>query len=71
MKEYLESYEDVLKEQKSSEEGLTSAEAEKRLAQVGRNRLEEGKKDFAKTKFTGLDKKHMSMLYYPCRRKCS
>ena len=45
MKEYLESYEDVLKEQKSSEEGLTSAEAEKRLAQVGRNRLEEGKKD--------------------------
>lgn len=45
MKEYLESYEDVLREQKSSEEGLTSAEAEKRLAQVGRNRLEEGKKD--------------------------
>ena len=45
MKEYLESVEEVLKEQNSSEEGLSSQEAEKRLAEFGRNRLEEGKKD--------------------------
>ena len=44
MKEYLESYEEVLKEQKSSAEGLSSKEAEKRLEEFGRNRLEEGKK---------------------------
>ena len=45
VKEYLESVEEVLKEQNSSEEGLSSQEAEKRLAEFGRNRLEEGKKD--------------------------
>ena len=45
VKEYLESVEEVLKEQNSSEGGLSSQEAEKRLAQYGRNRLEEGKKD--------------------------
>ena len=42
VKEYLESVEEVLKEQNSSEGGLSSQEAEKRLAQYGRNRLEEG-----------------------------
>lgn len=45
MKEYLESVEEVLKEQNSSEQGLSSQEAEKRLAEFGRNRLEEGKKE--------------------------
>ena len=34
MKEYLESVEEVLKEQNSSEEGLSSQEAEKRLADL-------------------------------------
>ena len=44
MKEYLQSFEEVLKEQKSSAEGLSSQEAEKRLAEYGKNKLEEGKK---------------------------
>ena len=44
MKEYLSSVEDVLKEQNSSPEGLTSAEAEKRLEKFGKNKLKEGKK---------------------------
>ena len=44
MKEYLSSVEDVLKEQKSTEEGLSQAEASKRLEQVGPNKLKEGKK---------------------------
>ena len=38
MKAYLESCEDVLKAQSSSPGGLTAAEAEKRLAQVGPNK---------------------------------
>ncbi len=44
MKEYLKSCEDVLQEQQSSPEGLTTTEAEKRLSQVGKNRLKEGEK---------------------------
>ena len=44
MKEYLKSCEDVLQEQQSSPEGLTTQEAEKRLSQVGKNRLKEGEK---------------------------
>lgn len=44
MKEYLESYEDVLKQQESSPEGLSTAQAEERLEKFGRNRLQEGKK---------------------------
>lgn len=44
MKEYLSSIEDVLKEQNSSAEGLSSHEAEKRLEQFGKNKLKEGKK---------------------------
>ena len=44
MKEYLSSIEDVLKEQNSSEQGLTSSDAEKRLQQFGKNKLKEGKK---------------------------
>ena len=45
MKEYLSDYEEVLKEQKSSEDGLSSGEAEARLDKYGKNELEKGKKD--------------------------
>ncbi len=45
MKEYLENYEKVLDNVKSSESGLSSAEAESRLAQNGKNKLAEGKKE--------------------------
>ena len=44
MKEYLTSVEDVLKEQNSSPEGLTSGDAAGRLEKFGRNKLKEGKK---------------------------
>lgn len=42
--EYLSNIDEVLKEQNSTEAGLTGAEAEKRLQQYGKNKLEEGKK---------------------------
>ncbi len=45
MKFYLESAEAVLNEVKSTENGLTSAEAEKRLAANGKNKLKEAEKD--------------------------
>lgn len=45
MKYYLQSAEETLKEVKSTENGLTSAEAEKRTAEKGKNKLEEGKKE--------------------------
>ena len=44
MKYYFMSKEDVLREMGSGEDGLASAEAERRLGQYGPNRLEEGKK---------------------------
>ena len=44
MKFYLEQIENVFGHVKSSETGLSSAEAEKRLAENGKNKLEEGKK---------------------------
>ncbi len=44
MKFYLEQAETVFSHVKSSEAGLTKAEAEKRLAENGKNKLEEGKK---------------------------
>ena len=44
MKEYLENYEEVLKAQNSSDQGLSTGEAE-RLAQYGKNKLKEAKKD--------------------------
>ena len=44
MKHYSENISSVLLETKSSVEGLTSAEAEKRLAENGKNKLAEGKK---------------------------
>ena len=45
MNAYLQEKEAVLQELASTEEGLTKAEAEKRLVQYGPNRLEEAKKD--------------------------
>ena len=45
MKYYCSEVEDVLVETKSSHDGLSSAEAEKRLAENGKNKLDEGKKD--------------------------
>ena len=44
MKFYLEQVEQVFSHVKSSENGLTAAEAEKRLAENGKNKLKEGKK---------------------------
>ena len=45
MKEYLNSVEEVIKENKTSETGLSSEEAKTRLEQNGKNKLEEGKKE--------------------------
>ncbi len=44
MKEYLKSVADVMQEQNSSENGLTSQEAASRLEKNGKNKLKEGKK---------------------------
>ncbi len=44
MKFYLEQVDKVFDHVKSSENGISSAEAEKRLAENGKNKLEEGKK---------------------------
>ncbi|MBQ5390237.1 MAG: ATPase, partial [Clostridia bacterium] len=45
MKFYTETSEEVLKSVNSSENGLSSAEAEKRLEENGKNKLKEAKKD--------------------------
>ena len=58
MKYYLEEAQAVLTEVKSSENGLTSAEAENRLAQNGKNKLKEAEKE-------GLIKKIISALADP------
>ncbi len=44
MQEYLHSTEEVFEQVKSSEQGLTAAEAQKRLEEHGKNKLQEGKK---------------------------
>ena len=44
MKFYLEQVDSVFSHVKSSENGLTTAEAEKRLSENGKNKLKEGKK---------------------------
>lgn len=44
MEQYGRSIQDVFKQVKSSERGLSQAEAERRLAENGRNALQEGKK---------------------------
>ena len=53
MKAYLESCEEVLKQQGSDAAGLSSAEAGKRLEQVGYNKLQEGKKKSLLERFLG------------------
>lgn len=45
MKHYCSGIDEVLSEAKASREGLSSAEAERRLAENGKNKLAEGKKD--------------------------
>ena len=58
MKHYLQSESEVLSALETTENGLTSAEAERRLAENGRNRLAEGKK-------VGIVKRFLSQLADP------
>lgn len=51
MKFYLEPTEKVFSAVESSEKGLTSAEAEQRLAKYGKNKLKEAEKDSLFKKF--------------------
>ena len=51
MKEYLSDISEVMKENGTSEKGLTSAEAEARLEKYGRNKLRAAKKDSLFTRF--------------------
>ena len=51
MKDYLMTSEEVLKSRKSGPEGLSSADAQERLARDGRNKLAEAKKDSLLKKF--------------------
>ena len=51
MKHYLENVDDVLTELKTSSDGLASAEAEKRLAENGKNKLKEAEKESLFKKF--------------------
>ena len=51
MKHYLEESEKVLKELGTTQSGLTSVEAEKRLSENGKNKLDEGEKDSLFKKF--------------------
>ena len=53
MKAYLESCDEVLKQQGSDAAGLSSAEAAKRLEQYGHNKLQEGKKKSLLERFLG------------------
>ena len=53
MKEYLSSCEEVLKEQNSSEQGLSTGEAQPRLSRFGKNELEKGKKTSLLKRFLG------------------
>jgi len=53
MKAYLESVQDVLHAQASSADGLSMQEAEKRLAEHGPNKLQEGKKKSLIERFLG------------------
>lgn len=53
MKEYLQSYEEVLQAQHVTQEGLSTAEAAKRLEATGPNRLAEGKQVSLIQRFLG------------------
>ena len=60
--EYLSGIEEVLREQNSTDAGLTGAEAEKRLEQYGKNKLAEGKKESIITKFINELKDRMIII---------
>ena len=62
MKYYLETAEAVFEEVKSSEQGLTSEEAEKRLEANGKNKLDEAKKDSTFKKFLAQLKDPMIII---------
>ena len=62
MKYYLETAEAVFEEVKSSEQGLTTAEAEKRLEANGKNKLAEAKKDSTFKKFLAQLKDPMIII---------
>ena len=51
MQEYLSDVQEVLEQQKTSESGLTSGDAEERLQKYGKNKLKEGKKESLFHKF--------------------
>ena len=53
MKHYLEEAQSVIRELNTTENGLTSAEAEKRLAENGKNKLKEAEKETLFKKFIG------------------
>ena len=53
LKEYLTKYQDVLKEQETTEQGLSSAEVQAREAKYGKNKLAEGKKATLLQRFLG------------------
>ncbi|MBR4075027.1 MAG: cation-translocating P-type ATPase, partial [Firmicutes bacterium] len=53
LKEYLSKYQDVLKEQQTTEHGLTQEEVQAREAKFGKNKLAEGKKATLLQRFLG------------------
>lgn len=62
MKFYLEEVSSAFDEVKSSGSGLTSAEAEKRLAENGKNKLDEAKKDSVIKKFIAQIMEPMTLI---------
>lgn len=62
MKHYLQSTTDVFSEVSSGENGITSAEAQKRLEQDGKNKLKEGKKISLFTRFVNQLKDPMIII---------
>lgn len=62
MKEYLSSIKEVLTEVKSSQEGLSQAEATKRLEENGKNKLAEGKKISLLQRFLSQLKDPMTII---------
>lgn len=62
MKHYLESTEAVLKDVKSTEQGLSSEEAEKRLSEVGKNKLDEAPKPTLLARFVEQFKNPMILV---------
>ena len=65
MKEYLKEKSAVLDEVNSTEAGLSSAEAEKRLEQNGKNKLAEGKKESLIHRFFKQLAEPMTIILFP------